>query len=402
MVLHPALQIKTFHTYGFACKGIFVKQDHSIKKGESVWWYESGGESLRLFTKEQLVNAPTTPKTLQELGYIGDNNAFAQTNPGIVIENPQEQLFVYSYMMDDDCFASTPYPEEDVSYYYNHSCDPNTGYRGDDLIVALRDLDSQEQVLYDYAFTETQDSSHYGMMCKCKSSKCRGFLDFLNYKDPVFIQEHYENCTTFIKAKMRENGWIHDGVVKRKCFGGEYGLVTKVLLARKTPVVVFAGKVVSGSQVVELSPRDQQMSLQVSKDLWQIPCSQNGVIMFESGDFINHSCNPNCGMFDSTTVVTMRDVAPGESLTIDYAMVNSGERVLYGDSFECECGAHNCRKLVHAEDYTVLAQKYFEFMSPFCRDKYLDLLALKKTYSGHGSDADETTASENTATDESY
>jgi hypothetical protein len=182
--------------------------------------------------------------------------------------------------------------------------------------------------------------------------------------------------------------------------GEEFGLVAKVPIWRMTPVIVFAGKVITGDQVVKMSPRDQQMSLQVGKDLWQIPAHQNGKLVFDSGDYINHSCEPNCGMLDSTTVVTMRDISVGEPLTIDYAMVNSGERVLYGDSFECGCGAPNCRQLVHAVDYMIVGRKYLEFMAPFCREKYLDVLASKPSR-GSESDADATETSDLTASDHS-
>jgi hypothetical protein len=183
--------------------------------------------------------------------------------------------------------------------------------------------------------------------------------------------------------------------------GEEFGLVAKVPIWRMTPVIVFAGKVITGDQVVKMSPRDQQMSLQVGKDLWQIPAHQNGKLVFDSGDYINHSCEPTCGMLDSTTVVTMRDIAVGEPLTIDYAMVNSGERVLYGDSFECGCGAPNCRQLVYAADYMVVGRKYLEFMAPYCREKYLDVLASKPSR-GNESDADATEPSDLSASDDSF
>jgi uncharacterized protein len=370
MGLHPALHVKSFDTYGFPCKGLFVKPGHRIEKGEGVWWF-GGDDSLRTFTKQEIASAPMTPMTMVELAAIGKCNDHI-VSPDCVIPNPRENLVTYSYMLDDDCFGSTPWPDEDVSYYYNHSCDPNTGYRGDDWIVALREIREGEQVVYDYGFTETQDSNHYGLQCKCGAAKCRGFLDLLQYKDPVFIKSHYENCTDFIKRKMRENGWLHDSVVRRRCFDSlDYGLVACKPIPRLSPVIIFAGKVISGQYVVNISPRDQEMSLQIDADLWQIPVHPNG---FETGDFINHSCDPNCGMMDSVRVITMRDISLNESLTLDYAMINSGKRELNGDCFLCQCGADMCRRTITGKDYRMVGYRYMEFLSPFVREKYLNQL----------------------------
>jgi hypothetical protein len=300
----------------------------------------------------------------------------------IVVENPSETLANFSYMLDDDCFGSAPYVPEDVSYYYNHSCEPNTVYQGEEKIVALVDIGENVQVVYDYAFTETQDSFHAGIHCKCGSPKCRGVLDFLQYRDPAFIEQHYEHCTDFIKRKMLETGWCHPSVVKRTHIKESgYGLVAKDLIPRMTTILIFGGKVVTGDEVVKLSERTQIMSLQIDRNLWQIPNAGKE----ETGDFLNHSCAPNCGMLDSCIVRSMRDIQAGESLTIDYAMVTPGDVDLVGDSFECACGSVECRKVITNQDYKLVASKHWEFMSPVVRNKYLEQEGpsiLKRSNSG--------------------
>ncbi|MFN9901186.1 MAG: SET domain-containing protein-lysine N-methyltransferase, partial [bacterium] len=42
----------------------------------------------------------------------------------------------------------------------------------------------------------------------------------------------------------------------------------------------------------------------------------------ESGDMINHSCEPNCGTLGTSSVIAMRDIETGEELTFDYAMTD--------------------------------------------------------------------------------
>lgn len=55
----------------------------------------------------------------------------------------------------------------------------------------------------------------------------------------------------------------------------------------------------------------------------------------------NHSCDPNTG-YDGLDVVALRDIAPGEELTLDYATFCNETAA----SFECRCGAPNCRRTV--------------------------------------------------------
>lgn len=71
----------------------------------------------------------------------------------------------------------------------------------------------------------------------------------------------------------------------------------------------------------------------------------------EDDDFINHSCNPNCGLNGQIAVAAMRDIKKGEELTIDYAMIDSAS----GISFECKCGLKSCRRKIKGSDWKIAA-----------------------------------------------
>lgn len=66
-------------------------------------------------------------------------------------------------------------------------------------------------------------------------------------------------------------------------------------------------------------------------------------------DFINHGCAPNCRVefrADGRVVaVALRDIAPGEELTYDYATTTTldGLRAFPSWRFRCACGAPGCR-----------------------------------------------------------
>src|SRR3989344_190207 len=53
----------------------------------------------------------------------------------------------------------------------------------------------------------------------------------------------------------------------------------------------------------------------------------------EDVDFLNHSCDPNCGISGALKIVAMRDVKPGEEIAFDYAMSESTDYEM-----DCLCG----------------------------------------------------------------
>jgi len=87
--------------------------------------------------------------------------------------------------------------------------------------------------------------------------------------------------------------------------------------------------------------------------------------------FVNHSCEPNCGVRGEITFVSMRDITSGEELTIDYAMVDDEDY-----SFRCTCGLPNCRGEVTGRDWMIpeLQIRYENYFARYLTDKINDLL----------------------------
>jgi hypothetical protein len=71
---------------------------------------------------------------------------------------------------------------------------------------------------------------------------------------------------------------------------------------------------------------------------------------------VNHSCEPNVGMGGNVLLVSMRDIAAGEELTIDYALFLGDP----GFAMECRCGTAACRGVVTGMDWmrTGLQERY--------------------------------------------
>jgi hypothetical protein len=85
----------------------------------------------------------------------------------------------------------------------------------------------------------------------------------------------------------------------------------------------------------------------------------------DRGDFINHSCDPNVWLADEHTLVARRDIAPGEELTVDYALFEGDEGEMKG--WECRCGSPLCRGRVTGRDWRRLdlRARYMHHFSPF-------------------------------------
>lgn len=80
---------------------------------------------------------------------------------------------------------------------------------------------------------------------------------------------------------------------------------------------------------------------------------------------INHACEPNA-WFEGLDVVARRPLAKGEEITLDYATFYN-ERMT---SFECVCGAPECRGTIRGRDYLEgFVSRYGDHVSDYVRTK---------------------------------
>ena len=82
----------------------------------------------------------------------------------------------------------------------------------------------------------------------------------------------------------------------------------------------------------------------------------------EDADFINHSCDPNCGIVGSLQIVARRHIEVGEEICFDYAMSETSNWNMY-----CNCGSPLCRQRISGEDWQLaqLQERYRGFFSNY-------------------------------------
>lgn len=65
--------------------------------------------------------------------------------------------------------------------FINHSCEPNVGFAGNVVLVAMRDVDAGEELTTDYAMFDGYEGS---MDCTCGRPACRGRVDGRDWQRP--------------------------------------------------------------------------------------------------------------------------------------------------------------------------------------------------------------------------
>ena len=89
----------------------------------------------------------------------------------------------------------------DMSVFINHSCDPNVGFRGQVVYVAMRDIAAGEELCHDYAM---ERSDHYSLDCHCGSSLCRGKVTGDDWKLPDLRQRYHNYFSIYLQRKIEE------------------------------------------------------------------------------------------------------------------------------------------------------------------------------------------------------
>jgi SET domain-containing protein len=70
----------------------------------------------------------------------------------------------------------------------NHSCAPNCGLRGSQIVSAMRDIEIGEELTFDYAMCDASEYDEF--QCLCGTPECRKIVTGADWKNPD-IQEKY-------------------------------------------------------------------------------------------------------------------------------------------------------------------------------------------------------------------
>ena len=158
--------------------------------------------------------------------------------------------------------------------------------------------------------------------------------------------------------------YFSDKVEKRTSAIDGTGLFARAAIAAGEIVVVKGGHIMTRDERDDVAGTLGPAEFQISDDLFIGPRTaserEHGMM------HINHSCEPNAGIRGQIIIVAMRNVTPGEEITLDYATGDD-------DDWEmtCRCGAATCRGTVTGTDWkrSDVQEKYAGWFSTYLQQR---------------------------------
>jgi SET domain-containing protein len=92
----------------------------------------------------------------------------------------------------------------DETDFFNHSCEPNSGFKGQMFLVAMRDIKNNEEITFDYAMVVSESVGSdfvFEMECKCGSSNCRKKITENDWKLPDIQKKYYGFFSQYLQEK---------------------------------------------------------------------------------------------------------------------------------------------------------------------------------------------------------
>lgn len=121
------------------------------------------------------------------------------------------------------------------------------------------------------------------------------------------------------------------------------GVYSKTTIAAGTSLFELAGSLMNREDLAKYN--EPHNCFQIGKDLF---LSKSG----DYDDYINHSCNPNCGLRilgQRGLLETLYQINPGDEITWDYSTTSTDTKETW--VMPCVCGSYGCRKEISGFQY---------------------------------------------------
>jgi uncharacterized protein len=89
---------------------------------------------------------------------------------------------------------------EPVMLFLNHSCEPNVGFAGNVVLVAMRDVSTGEELTTDYALFDDYDGA---MECQCGTPSCRGTIGGRDWQRADLQRKYGRYFSCYLLARMQ-------------------------------------------------------------------------------------------------------------------------------------------------------------------------------------------------------
>lgn len=163
--LNPRLEVCKSKLHNM---GVFAKSD--IRKGERLAIF--GGDVMLIDEIDDLPDKlQEYPMQIEERFVLGSRNAIDPENTD----------------------------------FFNHSCNSNSGFKGQIFLVAMRDIQKDEEVTFDYAMVLSKSEGSnivFEMQCQCGSPNCRGVVTEEDWKLPQLQAKYNGFFSQYLQEKI--------------------------------------------------------------------------------------------------------------------------------------------------------------------------------------------------------
>ena len=154
---------------------------------------------------------------------------------GEQFEEQPEAMKHYGLQVGENLYiAPANLDSVDDAEYFNHSCEPNCGFRGQAALVAMRDIRAGEELTFDYAMAETYD---HPWKCECGSKHCRGTLRGTDHNLPE-LRDRYRGYFSEWLEKKHADQLDDADYLHRFLATGAWGLDTGLDLHECNPEII--------------------------------------------------------------------------------------------------------------------------------------------------------------------
>ncbi len=121
------------------------------------------------------------------------------------------------------------------------------------------------------------------------------------------------------------------------------GVFAKRKFSIGSKILEVKGTIISCDEDEDVDEKVRDNAFRYDEDNYLSPAGR-------MGDYLNHSCSPNCGVVkkeDKIFIFAVKNIKEGDEVTFDYSTILASD-----DSWKmkCNCGDSNCRKVIKRFD----------------------------------------------------
>jgi hypothetical protein len=119
-----------------------------------------------------------------------------------------------------------------------------------------------------------------------------------------------------------------------------YGCFAAARFTRRRKIAEYTGERITNAEAARRAARRSVLRMSGLDHRWSIDGSRGG----NGTHYINHSCRPNAFMQTfgkRLLVLALRDIRPGEEITVDYV------ETYHSDRKRCGCAVRGCRGTIN-------------------------------------------------------